>query len=513
MRRPRAVGEAAVNQAVLDLLNRFQYPDNEALAPPFEFGGGGGAPTIVIAAANSTDISKGKADFICPGVNDQEIIQEALDSLTVGGRILFCEGTFSLSFGGSANIVTSGGFSGITFQGMGTEATILNVTDSFGGSALDRFVFECTDADITFAHLSLQGGTGTLGLTNGIALGNHGKVLDCILATDGVGVRLTSGDSTVHATQFFGDDGVEVFGATSVVSDCQFDGVDGIGIYVSGVSQVVLADNHMKTGEEGIYLENGCSRVQIVGNQIWSTLDAIYAESTTHMTITGNGLRADSGRGVNLGDDQVGGVTITGNAFYRCDDGAVQVLGGFDVKVVGNNIFESPFFGATPSIHYDHTGTLADTDYGAQVVANTIDIGNGTAIEIEEYHGSVVADNIIREPQLHGILITNSDRCSVTGNVVEAASQDATNTSDQIQVTGDRNTVQANKLIPLGGAFVPRYGVNVVSGECNMVVGNDLGDPDDYGTDALNDTGANTQLFYPADVIYGDNFTDCGTGS
>jgi len=46
-----------------------------------------------------------------------------------------------------------------------------------------------------------------------------------------------------------------------------------------------------------------------------------------------------------------------------------------------------------------------------------------------------------------------------------------------------------------------------------MVVGNDFGDPDGYGTDAFNDTASNTQIFWPADATYGDNFTDCGSGS
>ena len=60
--------------------------------------------------------------------------------------------------------------------------------------------------------------------------------------------------------------------------------------------------------------------------------------------------------------------------------------------------------------------------------------------------------------------------------------------------------------------MVSRYGVNMAGGDCNIVVGNDLGPSADYGTDALSTAGStNTQLTYPADPTYGDNFTDCPT--
>lgn len=100
-----------------------------------------------------------------------------------------------------------------------------------------------------------------------------------------------------------------------------------------------------------------------------------------------------------------------------------------------------------------------------------------------------------------------TDDCRITNNTFYRV----TSGNDCLSLDGNRSLVESNKFIPLVSST--KSAVNVIGGECNMVVGNDLGDPDDYATDALIDTGANTQLFYPSDATYGDNFTDCGTGS
>ena len=37
--------------------------------------------SVLVAASNASDASKAKADYICTGVNDQDTIQAAIDSL------------------------------------------------------------------------------------------------------------------------------------------------------------------------------------------------------------------------------------------------------------------------------------------------------------------------------------------------------------------------------------------------------------------------------------------------
>lgn len=151
--------------------------------------------------------------------------------------------------------------------------------------------------------------------------------------------------------------------------------------------------------------------------------------------------------------------------------------------------------------------------------------------------GSTITDFIVYFPEETAVEINNSDFCTIRGTVnfaenhgmritnsdhtrVEVTIYNSgfgtTNTYDNLLIDGasNRNMIQNSKFRALLSGGTTRYGVNVSgSGECNIVVGNDLGDPDDYATDALGNTASNTQLFYPADATYGDNWTDCGSGS
>lgn len=102
------------------------------------------------------------------------------------------------------------------------------------------------------------------------------------------------------------------------------------------------------------------------------------------------------------------------------------------------------------------------------------------------------------------LLQITADDALVVGNYFEPTGGDA------VVIAGNRNQVMSNRFLPGGSAD---SAVTLNSGECNMVVGNDLGDSGDYATDAIVDNAANTQLFWPNDATYGDNFTDCGTGS
>ncbi len=157
-------------------------------------------------------------------------------------------------------------------------------------------------------------------------------------------------------------------------------------------------------------------------------------------------------------------------------------------------------------------GLIVDGD----VLAGAISDGGG--ILIDDYDHAMIRN--VRFDQLfeHHLQITDSDRVTVQGctfNPEDDPGADDTWDLIFIDGTSSRCFVTANQLIPDGSAGNQnRYGVNLDgTGECNIVVGNDFGDPDDYATDAWNDAMSNTQQFWPADATYGDNFTDCGSGS
>lgn len=92
-------------------------------------GGGGGAPTVVVAASDAADLSKSKADFVCSGTNDQDTINQAISTLSNGGRVLLTEGTYNVTDSLFGN-------SGVVLQGLGratviTGATVGPIVDNF----------------------------------------------------------------------------------------------------------------------------------------------------------------------------------------------------------------------------------------------------------------------------------------------------------------------------------------------------------------------------------------------
>lgn len=52
--------------------------------------------SVVVAASNSSDYDKKRADFVCSGVNDEVMIQSAVDSLKFGGTVYLANGDYNI---------------------------------------------------------------------------------------------------------------------------------------------------------------------------------------------------------------------------------------------------------------------------------------------------------------------------------------------------------------------------------------------------------------------------------
>lgn len=206
--------------------------------------------------------------------------------------------------------------------------------------------------------------------------------------------------------------------------------------------------------------------------------------TTRHVTISGNVLAHQSQ--CVLIEGSVHGLALVGN---RMAGSGVEVGDvAFTGTIEGNDIH--PEFNA-PGI-----SITADIEGGVLIDGNNIWLGR--------QHGIVVDD---------GGSATGFNDCVISNNLIRYPGRQTTNTYDGIHVGGaaSRNYIHGNKIIPASSGNLTRYGINMAgSGDCNRVVGNDLGDPGDYGTDALN-PGTGNELFWPADGFYGDNFTVCGS--
>lgn len=110
-------------------------------------------------------------------------------------------------------------------------------------------------------------------------------------------------------------------------------------------------------------------------------------------------------------------------------------------------------------------------------------------------------------------LIHNASHGLIQGNTFFEQGAFVGPVADGVALGGDRNMVSGNRFTPQTAFLDTNSAVNVVGGDCNQIVGNDLGDPADYVTAPIIDGGTNTQLYFPNDFTYGDNFTLCETDS
>ena len=101
--------------------------------------------TLIVAASNS--LHKERADYVCPGVDDQVVIQAANAEVEAagGGRVVLLEGTFNC-----AGTVTLG--NNCTLEGQG-DTTILTFTSG-------KLVLDYDKHDIIVRNLKITGDTG-----------------------------------------------------------------------------------------------------------------------------------------------------------------------------------------------------------------------------------------------------------------------------------------------------------------------------------------------------------------
>ena len=77
--------------------------------------------TLTVAASDSTELSKTRADYVCDGVDDQVEIQAALAALPEGGMVVLSDGTFNC-----AGVIAPA--AGRTLSGQGPDETFLEFT-------------------------------------------------------------------------------------------------------------------------------------------------------------------------------------------------------------------------------------------------------------------------------------------------------------------------------------------------------------------------------------------------
>lgn len=154
-----------------------------------------------------------------------------------------------------------------------------------------------------------------------------------------------------------------------------------------------------------------------------------------------------------------------------------------------------------------------------KVDGNVIDGNSGGAYVYTTGDYTQITNNILHQPPEHGIYLNGAYRCNVSGNTLIDVTEGnpTTNTYDGILLAGnsDYNRITNNSVFGATGSFSARYGINVSEAQCdcNVVVGNNLSEAADFGTDAINDSGSSTWLTHAGDGTYGDNWVGCPPAS
>lgn len=322
--------------------------------------------------------------------------------------------------------------------------------------------------------------------------------------------------------RFIGDGSFTIRGQDSRIYDCEFRNAanvaDALIVNSAGGRVETCRFAGMQVGidvnSDDVVIAN--SRFTAIGN-IGVNVDA------DNCHITGNTITVTSpdpiGQGVLLNT----GIKsrVIGN-HITVASGAIGIEGGSAGQIISDNHISVT--GSQPGILIYERGIIANNEIDGNQNADGIHLG-GFASEISiadnriylPFHGIVftgsagvgnkITDNWVYFAEGHGIDASNgTDGIKITNNRIQEPGQDADNTYDGIMANGDRNRIVDNTIIGDDSAPQPRYGISV-AGDVNIVVGNSLGDPSNYGTDALNNAGTNTELTYPNDATYGDNFT------
>lgn len=410
---------------------------------PSGFGGSGdegGAPSVTLAASNTPEFSKRKADIECSGINDQDAFLIAASLIPEGGRILLLEGDYNIS----GNIEIDGapywvvGMGGST-RIMAEAGTVTMMTLGWERSGVRDLYFQ--GASIADVALHLQG--------------NHARVENCWFSSVDTSINLEADYCMVSNCEEL----------TSPSAPATFIKDSTIRVYTRIINNTCSGEINMGAGTDWIVANN--------------TLTApIISTGGSNFLIANN--------------QWVG----TGIAFgATAANGIIDLSNGQWATIIGNHVPDA-----------NGEGIYLDTMTGSVLVSGNVINEADTGIYATACPSLSVTGNIIRWAGQHGIHIDGSHDAFVSGNYVFQPSQNSDDTWDGIAIAADR--VKCKDNVVKGGGFVTaRYGVNVISGTGNIVVGNDLGAIADYGTDAFVDSGTSTVTTYPGHATYGDNFT------
>lgn len=417
--------------------------------------------SIVVAAADTADALKAGADYICTGTNDQNIIQQAVDSLDAG-TVLLLGGTYAIT----SEINPK---SNVNIEGSGNP--VLQLQDRVTSAVTAAVLTGDNVVHVANPELFLVGQR--IGIKEGAAYSWIGRItaIDTGNGTVTVG-SASSKDFTTAAV---------VFTDPSVISGYGVENVIISGLIIDG-NREALAGFTPDTnyGCNGIQFDRG-SHIRVSGNTVRNIYKhgILFTYGPTDSYVTDNIVSDCATHGIDLygntADIKAKRCVVANNNLYKaniqCHNGSHNsVIGNVlrDCRIVtqetgsdnliANNTIIMEAGGGSQAIQT--TGTNADRNV---IVGNRI-YGNGKlhqGVQLDGASGTVFADNYITGVYGAAIHLYKADQCHVHGNTVIGCTQTRADAAIKLEQTCTGNRINGNYCV--GTAGKTTYGVEELS--------------------------------------------------
>lgn len=251
--------------------------------------------TVFVAASDASAKSKSGADYICTGTNDEETIQDAVDSLpSVGGIVQLSEGTFVFS-NNISNATAPQGVelkSNVTFKGSGAS-TIIDTYSASSTNSNSHIIDVSSCSGITVSDMHIKSGDQKYLTSINIDEAENIRVDNICFSLQGsdsgslsIGsssnIKVTNSQFEITESQI--SISINNNSQNITLKNNVFNVYDWEAINVYGASDVIIDGNFFKetysnTGNSAINVNNALSNIMITNNVIDFPLEPVKVNS------------------------------------------------------------------------------------------------------------------------------------------------------------------------------------------------------------------------------------------
>ncbi|AGH98743.1 right-handed parallel beta-helix repeat-containing protein [Micavibrio aeruginosavorus] len=299
----------------------------------------------------------------------------------------------------------------------------------------------------------------------------------------GNGVQISGSQGTVNILDNVLNDirqhGIVVNGAPGavVIGGNKVIGAEAFGIYTNGSKNVVVSDNRVSGGKNGIVVQNASTSAKIENNIVsgasaadrvasgyQTAIGILVKDSAGVVSVTGNRSNANTGDGIRILNTD--GATVSGNITNDNGDKGI-IINRSDDAVVDDN-----------RANGNATGIWVELSNGVDLTNNVIRDSKVDGVHLRDSDNTLVSDNRILDNDGNGIFVERSDNADIFRNMITGSG-----VGTGVKVTGSSNTdVGAASFFSNRGNTITNFdnGVTVAGGNDNDVVRNTISGVD-YG--------------------------------